>query len=82
MSRDPTGAARPTLTFDPDDLTAPQRAGDACAVCHKKWPRPRVRVGRLPNSAPVMACEDCAETLLPPPPASRRRSPRSRASLR
>ena len=54
------------LTFDPVGLTSTQRDGDACVVCHKKWPRPRVRVGRLPNSAPVMACDDCAEALLPP----------------
>ncbi|WP_214106301.1 hypothetical protein [Acrocarpospora catenulata] len=53
------------LTFDPVGLTSTQRDGDACVVCHKKWPRPRVRVGCLPNSAPVMACDDCAEALLP-----------------
>ncbi|GGK83993.1 hypothetical protein Sme01_18140 [Sphaerisporangium melleum] len=67
-------AARPNLTFDPHDLTRPQREGDACVVCHKKWPRPRVRVGRLPDDAPVMACEDCAKALLPAPPNPRRQA--------
>ncbi|GII89784.1 hypothetical protein [Sinosporangium siamense] len=51
------------LTFDPGHLTSAQRDGDACVVCHKKWPRPRVRVGRLPSSAYVLACHECAETL-------------------
>jgi len=30
------------LLFDPAGLTVTQRDGDACVVCHKKWPRPRV----------------------------------------
>ncbi|GAA2457067.1 hypothetical protein GCM10010191_90830 [Actinomadura vinacea] len=55
------------LRFDPDALSAAQRQGDACVVCHKKWPRPRVRVGRLPNGQGVFACDDCA----PAPPAPR-----------
>ena len=67
MSSDP--AARLMVTFDPEGLTLTQRDGDACVVCHKKWPRPRVRAGRLPNHAIVYACGDCADTLAPPPPA-------------
>ena len=51
------------LLFDPAGLTVTQRDGDACVVCHKKWPRPRVKVGRLPDNAPVHACDDCAEAL-------------------
>ena len=43
MSSDP--AARLMVTFDPEGLTLTQRDGDACVVCHKKWPRPRVRAG-------------------------------------
>ncbi|MFC4584445.1 hypothetical protein [Sphaerisporangium corydalis] len=81
MSWDPTGAARLNLTFDPEDLTGPQRDGDACVVCSKKWPRPRVRVGRLPDDAPVMACEECAEALLPATPAPRNKSSESRAAF-
>ncbi|GII60588.1 hypothetical protein Skr01_06730 [Sphaerisporangium krabiense] len=71
------------MTFDPGDLTGPQRDGDACVVCHKKWPRPRVRVGRLPSGTPVMACEECAKVLLPATPAPRRHkpSPHKRAAL-
>ncbi|MEO3810138.1 hypothetical protein ABGB17_14150 [Sphaerisporangium sp. B11E5] len=76
MSCDPA-AARRTPTFDPADLTGPQRDGDACVVCHKKWPRPRVKAGRLPDGSPVMACEDCAKALQPAAP-SPRRDPRSR----
>jgi hypothetical protein len=51
------------LTFDPSVLSAAQRSGDACIVCHKQWPRPSVRVGRLPDGAGVFACADCAPTL-------------------
>ncbi|MCG5211654.1 hypothetical protein [Streptosporangium sp. KLBMP 9127] len=65
MSWDPTGTARIMMTFDPEGLTCAQRDGDACVVCHKKWPRPRVRVGRLPDNGAVLACPDCAEALAP-----------------
>ncbi|GLW08406.1 hypothetical protein Misp01_35360 [Microtetraspora sp. NBRC 13810] len=68
MSWDPTEKARIMLTFDPEGLTGAQRDGDACVVCHKKWPRPRIRVGTLPNRARVFACPDCAEALCPSPP--------------
>ncbi|GAB1824488.1 hypothetical protein HerbRD11066_76520 [Herbidospora sp. RD11066] len=56
------------LTFDPAGLTSVQRDGDACVVCHKKWPRPRVRVGRLPDDTTVHACDECTEALLPVAP--------------
>jgi len=39
--------------------------GDACVVCHKRWPRPRVRVGRLPDGSGVFACDECALALPP-----------------
>ncbi|TDC57360.1 hypothetical protein E1281_05155 [Actinomadura sp. KC345] len=55
---------------DPGGLNAAQRLGDACVVCRKKWPRPRVRVGRLPDSTGVFACDDCAPA--PPVPRARR----------
>jgi hypothetical protein len=51
------------LTFDPGALSAAQRSGDACVVCHKMWPRPHVRVGRLPTGSGVFACADCASAL-------------------
>ena len=54
-------------TLDPGTLSPAQRLGEACVVCRKKWPRPRVRVGRLPDSTGVFACDDCA----PAPPAPR-----------
>jgi hypothetical protein len=70
MNWGPTGTARDMLTFDPEGLTWAQRDGDACVVCHKRWPRPRVRVGRLPDASPVLACGDCAEALVPAPMAT------------
>jgi hypothetical protein len=45
--------------FDPEPLTAAQRSGRACVSCSKRWPRPRIRVGWLPDGSPVMACDDC-----------------------
>lgn len=58
---------------DQGGLSTAQRLGDACVVCRKKWPRPRIRVGRLPDSSGVFACDDCA----PAPPVPRaRRGPR------
>jgi hypothetical protein len=51
------------MTFDPGCLTSAQRHGDACVVCHKKWPRPRIHVGALPSGQTVFACEDCAPAL-------------------
>jgi hypothetical protein len=81
MSWDPTGTAR-IMTFDPQGLTCAQCDGDACVVCHKKWPRPRIRVGRLPNGGAVFACPDCAEALAPAPRANTRpTNARSRAAL-
>ncbi|GAT66994.1 hypothetical protein HS048_11880 [Planomonospora sp. ID91781] len=60
----PTATAR-LIMFDPEGLTPAQCEGDACVACHKRWPRPRVRIGRLPSEAVVLACPDCAEALLP-----------------
>ena len=57
---------RDEFTFDPGVLTVAQRYGDACVVCHKKWPRPRVRVGFLPDGSRVLACTDCAPALPQP----------------
>lgn len=62
--------ARSMLTFDPEGLSWAQREGDACVVCHKKWPRPRARVGRLPDDSAVLACHDCAAAMFPVPMAT------------
>ncbi|MEV0590834.1 hypothetical protein [Nonomuraea cavernae] len=70
MNWSPTGTAQDMVTFDPDDLSSAQREGEACVVCHKRWPRPRVRVGRLPDHSAVLACGDCAEALTPAPLAT------------
>ncbi|WP_344953454.1 hypothetical protein [Actinomadura miaoliensis] len=45
---------------DPAPLSPAQRAGHACAVCEKRWPRPTERIGDLPDGAPVLACVECA----------------------
>lgn len=58
------------VTFDPQELTLAQCDGDACVVCHKRWPRPRVPTGRLPDERVVHACDDCAEAIAPLPPRS------------
>lgn len=47
--------------FDPGSLTAAQSTGDACAVCHTRWPRPRAPLGVLPSGARVYGCAECAE---------------------
>ncbi|SDQ99055.1 hypothetical protein [Thermostaphylospora chromogena] len=69
MNRDPSRAARIMLTFDPEGLSPAQREGEVCVICHRRWPRPRVRVGRLPDSATVLACHECAEVIAPAPAA-------------
>jgi hypothetical protein len=66
------------LIFDPAALSAEQVYGDACVVCHKKWPRPRVRVGCLPDGSKVLACADCAPAL----PKPRAAEPDTRTSRR
>ncbi|WP_394345498.1 hypothetical protein [Actinorugispora endophytica] len=35
--------------------------GDACAVCHTRWPRPRDPLGELPDGTEVYGCAECAE---------------------
>lgn len=65
MGCEPWQATDPVVTFDPDGLTAAQREGNACVVCHKRWPRPRFRVGRLPDDSPVRSCGDCLDILMP-----------------
>ncbi len=70
MNWGPIRTARDMLTFDPEGMSAAQRQGDACVVCHKRWPRPRVRVGRFPDDMTALACADCAEALLPAPLAT------------
>ncbi len=77
MGREAKSGA-PLVTFDPHELTLAQRDGDACVVCHRRWPRPRVRAGRLPDDTIIHACDDCAEALAPLPP----RTPDDRGSRR
>ncbi|WP_306370369.1 hypothetical protein [Nocardiopsis sp. CC223A] len=46
--------------YDPESLSAEQCTGDACAVCHTRWPRPRIALGVLPDGVSVFGCGDCA----------------------
>ncbi|MEV6862208.1 hypothetical protein AB0M44_14570 [Streptosporangium subroseum] len=65
MNWGPTRTARVMMTFDPEGLSRTQCEGDACVACHKKWPRPRIRIGRLPDDRALFACPECADALLP-----------------
>lgn len=67
--------ARSGLVFDPEGLTGAQCLGEACVVCHRRWPRPRADAGRLPNGSRVFACEECVTALCIP-------AQRGRAKLR
>ncbi|MGI5120576.1 hypothetical protein ACQEU5_13710 [Marinactinospora thermotolerans] len=49
-----------TYIFDPDALTTAQLMGDACAICHVRWPRPRCPLGELPDGSGVYGCDECA----------------------
>ncbi|OLT28149.1 hypothetical protein BJF83_01320 [Nocardiopsis sp. CNR-923] len=59
-----------TYVYDPEVLTGDQRVGDACAVCHAQWPRPRRVLGRLPDGARVFGCHECADIIGADPAAA------------
>jgi hypothetical protein len=63
-------AALPVI--DPADLTEAMRYGRACVGCDKRWPRPRVHVGNLPDGTPVFACGGCEVVVEPSSPAAGR----------
>jgi len=46
--------------YDPGSLSGAQCMGDACVVCHTKWPRPRQALGELPDGSRVFGCDECA----------------------
>ncbi|GAA3745747.1 hypothetical protein [Salinactinospora qingdaonensis] len=46
--------------FEPESLTSAQALGDACAICHAKWPRPRRPLGALPDGTGIYGCGECA----------------------
>ncbi|MBR8740727.1 hypothetical protein [Nocardiopsis sp. MG754419] len=56
----PTDAVFEPYVYDPSLLSRAQCMGDACAVCHTKWPRPRRVLGELPDGAHVYGCDECA----------------------
>ncbi|WP_046468007.1 hypothetical protein [Allosalinactinospora lopnorensis] len=49
--------------FDPGSLSSVQCMGDACAICHAKWPRPRTPLGELPDGTRVYGCRECADII-------------------
>src|SRR6266542_4948985 len=51
--------------IDPVGLTAAQRSGRACVSCRKRWPRPSVLAGHLPDGAPLYVCDDCVALVEP-----------------
>jgi len=67
-----SGSASDLYIYDPESLSAAQCMGDACAVCHVQWPRPRTILGVLPDGGRVLGCGECAELM--------GLTPRSRAS--
>ncbi|MBV2367104.1 hypothetical protein KUM37_27795 [Streptomonospora sp. NEAU-YY374] len=46
--------------FDPGSLSTAQMMGDACAVCHVRWPRPRHPIGGSPEGGELYGCDECA----------------------
>lgn len=56
--------------YDPSLLSWAQCMGDACVVCHTKWPRPRRVLGHLPDGSHVFGCEECAGLVGAEPPVS------------
>jgi len=46
--------------FDLEGLSDAQVTGEACVVCHARWPRPRQPLGTLPDGTPVYGCAECA----------------------
>lgn len=55
-----TATAPESYLYDPNRLSTAQCMGDACVVCHTKWPRPRRALGELPDGAHVYGCDECA----------------------
>lgn len=60
MCEPDTRPAIDAYVYDPDSLSWAQCMGDACVVCHAKWPRPRRVLGELPDGSSVFGCEECA----------------------
>lgn len=50
--------------FDPAPLNGAQRRGDQCVTCSRRWPRPQVPVGRVPDGTEVRACADCGPSII------------------
>nr|WP_159940917.1 MULTISPECIES: hypothetical protein [unclassified Nocardiopsis] len=63
MCEPDTPPATDAYVYDPGSLSWAQCMGDACVVCHTKWPRPRRVLGELPDGSHVFGCEECAEII-------------------
>ncbi|GAB3489298.1 hypothetical protein GCM10027440_36490 [Nocardiopsis coralliicola] len=46
--------------YSPKLLSSAQCMGDACAICHARWPRPRHALGELAGGGLVFGCAECA----------------------
>lgn len=53
-------ATSENYVYDPSRLSGAQCMGDACVVCHAKWPRPRRVLGELPDGSHAYGCDECA----------------------
>lgn len=62
-----TDVTSQAYVYDPSRLSRAQCMGDACVICHTKWPRPRRVLGELSDGAHVYGCDECAEIIGPRP---------------
>ncbi|MBW8481113.1 hypothetical protein [Actinomadura parmotrematis] len=69
MTRPERSREADDVVFDTAGLSRAQRAGRACVVCGKRWPAPRLRVGRTADGAALFSCSDDAPLIARRPPA-------------
>ena len=42
-------------------LTAEQAVGEACGICHARWPLPQIPLREPTDGATIYVCRDCGE---------------------
>ncbi|MFC6885322.1 MULTISPECIES: hypothetical protein [Actinomadura] len=52
------------LVFDASGMSGAQRMGEACALCAKRYPAPRVIIGEFAAGERARACEECGPAVL------------------
>ena len=56
-----------TTTSSHRRLSDAQVMGEACVVCHARWPRPRRQLGVLPDGTRLYGCSECAQLAMGAP---------------